>query len=45
MQAAKAIRSPLDRHLTELEALPVEQLIENRYQKYRNIGDFIDPEA
>ena len=45
MQAAKAIRSSLDRHLTELEALPVEQLLENRYQKYRNIGDFIDPEA
>lgn len=41
--ASEAIREAIARHLGELTQLPLEDLLEQRYQKYRHIGDFIDP--
>jgi acetyl-CoA carboxylase carboxyl transferase subunit alpha len=43
--AAEAIRKSLVRNLKELNKLSVKDLLEQRYQKYRNMGDFIDPGA
>ncbi len=43
--AAAAIRAALTRHLAELQQLSVPELLERRYQKYRRIGDFIEPDA
>lgn len=41
--AASAIREALSRHLAELEKLDTENLLERRYQKYRAMGDFLEP--
>lgn len=41
--AAEAIREAITRNLDELTALPTEQLLEIRYQKYRQIGKFLSP--
>jgi len=43
--AAEGIRSALEANLARLNALSTSDLLENRYQKYRNIGDYIDPGA
>ncbi len=41
--AAEAIRKAIAKNLAKLKRLKTETLLEKRYQKYRNIGDFIDP--
>jgi len=41
--AAETVRAALSDHLRELKALSTEDLLEQRYRKYRRIGDFIDP--
>ena len=41
--AAETVRAALSEHLREVKALSVDDLLEQRYQKYRRIGDFIDP--
>jgi len=39
-QAAEALKETLIRHLEELKALPLDELLERRYQKFRAIGEF-----
>ena len=40
-----ALGDALDRHLTELSRLSPEQLVEQRYQRYRKYGDFDEREV
>ncbi len=37
-RAAELLKEALERHLAELRATPLEQLLEKRYQKYRKMG-------
>ncbi len=37
-EAADLLKEALIRHLGELRATPLEQLLERRYQKYRKMG-------
>ncbi len=39
---AHALRDVLARHVGELKALPIDQLLEQRYRKYRAIGSVIE---
>src|SRR5256886_6116536 len=44
--AADNLKAPLLKNLAELQMLPVDELLERRYQKFRNIGKFgIVPES
>ena len=43
--AAEAVRKAISKHLKALNRLKTETLLRKRYEKYRNIGDFIDPSA
>ncbi len=38
--AAKLLAAAVKKHLSELKKLPVEKLLEERYKKFRNIGEF-----
>ena len=40
---AAAVRDALRRHLGELQQLPVETLLEQRYQRYRRLGLYQEP--
>jgi acetyl-CoA carboxylase carboxyl transferase subunit alpha len=42
-QAARLLADVLRRHLAELKALSPAELIEQRYQKYRRMGVFLEP--
>ncbi|WP_150267195.1 acetyl-CoA carboxylase carboxyltransferase subunit alpha [Paenibacillus tepidiphilus] len=42
---AEAIRETVWRHLQELSLLDADALIEDRYRKFRKIGEFAEPEA
>jgi acetyl-CoA carboxylase carboxyl transferase subunit alpha len=42
---AAAVRDALRRHLGELQQLPVETLLEQRYQRYRRLGLYQEPGA
>ncbi|WP_028561912.1 acetyl-CoA carboxylase carboxyltransferase subunit alpha [Paenibacillus pinihumi] len=44
-QQAEVLREALQRHLTELSGLSADQLIEDRYQKFRKIGAFSETAA
>ena len=39
-EAAEVLRSVLGRHLSQLKQLPVEQLLAERYKKFRKLGPF-----
>lgn len=39
---AKSLHAVISRHLKELKAVPAEQLVENRYQKFRKMSRFIE---
>jgi len=41
-QAASSLKEALLRHLDQLAAVPLPDLVENRYHRYRNIGVFIE---
>ena len=41
--ASEAVREALERTLQDLEKLDLPELLERRYQKYRNMGDFLEP--
>lgn len=41
--ASKALREAITKNLSKLQRLKTETLLEKRYEKYRNMGDFIDP--
>lgn len=41
--AAETLREAICRNLAELQALSTEELLEQRYRKYRNMGDFLEP--
>ncbi|MGC9451521.1 MAG: acetyl-CoA carboxylase carboxyltransferase subunit alpha [Oceanipulchritudo sp.] len=41
--AAEAIREAVSRNLKELQKLEAADLLEQRYQKYRAMGDFLEP--
>jgi acetyl-CoA carboxylase carboxyl transferase subunit alpha len=43
--AANALKAALQRHLDELAAKPVDQLLEERYRRYRNLGEYREPAA
>ena len=40
--AAEILRTVISRHLKELQSISVDKLIEDRYQKYRAIGEFTE---
>lgn len=40
-ETANCLKEALKRHLDELAAIPIEELLEKRYQKYRRIGKFL----
>lgn len=42
---ASQLRAAVERHLTELEALPVPELLEARYQRFRKLGVFTSEKA
>lgn len=44
-QMAEILKEVVDRHLKELEALPKEELLERRYEKFRRMGCFIEEGA
>src|SRR5581483_1498950 len=39
-QAAESLKAALLQHLAELQQVPLDELLEKRYQKFRNIGHF-----
>ncbi len=39
-QAAENLKAAIQRHLAELKQIPLDELLELRYQKYRSIGEF-----
>ncbi len=43
--AAEAVRKAFASNLSKLSRLKTETLLRKRYEKYRNIGEFIDPAA
>lgn len=43
--AAEAVRKAISSNLSKLKRLKTETLLQKRYDKYRNIGEFIDPAA
>jgi acetyl-CoA carboxylase carboxyl transferase subunit alpha len=42
LEMARLLRLALERHLAELKALPIAQLLEQRYAKYRAIGQVFE---
>ena len=45
LQAAESLKQGLLSHLAELQALPERELLEQRYQKFRRMGRFVEGEA
>jgi len=43
-QAAKCLKEALIRHLDQLLAMPTDELLAKRYDKYRRLGKFLSPE-
>ena len=41
-ETAANLKTALLKHLKKLRGLETEKLLENRYQKYRSIGDFVE---
>jgi len=39
-ETAENLRHSLRRHLEELKSLPPETLVENRYKRFRNLGEY-----
>jgi acetyl-CoA carboxylase alpha subunit len=37
---SKTLKETIVRYIEELQAIPIDELIEKRYQKYRKIGRF-----
>lgn len=44
-EAADLLRPVLDRHLSELEKMSPQQLIDDRYEKFRRMGQFFEAPA
>jgi len=45
LEAAKALKEALIRHLDQLVAVPIEELLEKRYARYRRMGQFVTVQA
>jgi acetyl-CoA carboxylase carboxyl transferase subunit alpha len=45
LQAGQTLKAALLEQLQELQALPEEELLQRRYQKYRRMGRFLDPSS
>lgn len=43
-EMARILKEAIVRYIEELQAIPIDKLIENRYKKYRKIGCFLDEE-
>lgn len=43
-EMARILKETIVRYIEELQAIPIDKLIENRYKKYRKIGCFLDGE-
>ena len=41
-QAAELLKESLERNLSEMSQLSVDELLEHRYQRFRRIGEFVD---
>jgi acetyl-CoA carboxylase carboxyl transferase subunit alpha len=39
-QAAENVKAAIQKHLAEIKQIPLDELLEQRYQKYRSIGQF-----
>lgn len=44
-EAARQLRTALERNLAELSSLTPERLLENRYERFRKLGQFVDTAA
>ncbi len=44
-EMARILQSSILRQLIDLQAVPVDRLLDQRYEKYRRIGKLIDPDA
>jgi acetyl-CoA carboxylase carboxyl transferase subunit alpha len=44
-EMARILQAAILRQLVDLKSVPVDRLLEQRYEKYRRIGKLIDPEA
>jgi acetyl-CoA carboxylase carboxyl transferase subunit alpha len=44
-EMARLLQSAILRQLVDLKPVPVDRLLESRYEKYRRIGQLIDPAA
>jgi acetyl-CoA carboxylase carboxyl transferase subunit alpha len=38
-KAARALKNAIQKHLVELEAMPIDEVVERRYRKWRSIGE------
>ena len=45
LEAGATLREALERNLSELLALPPQELRDQRYRKFRAMGRFIDPNS
>ena len=45
IQAGKVLKDALQKHLTDLLRLPIDELRNNRYSKFREMGMFLDPQS
>lgn len=43
-EMARTLKETIVRYIGELQAIPIDELIENRYKRYRKIGCFLDGE-
>jgi acetyl-CoA carboxylase carboxyl transferase subunit alpha len=41
--ASEAVRKAISKNLSKIKRLKTETMLDKRYEKYRNMGDFIDP--
>jgi acetyl-CoA carboxylase alpha subunit len=41
---SRILKETIVRYIEELQAIPIDELIEKRYQKYRKIGSFLGGE-
>ena len=41
-QIAGTLKEAVERHIKELETLPIEELLKRRYEKFRKMGSFAE---
>jgi acetyl-CoA carboxylase alpha subunit len=38
----RSLKEAVTRHLREIETLPIEELLDRRYRKFRKMGEFLE---